>query len=90
MDKDQAKQRIEKLRKQIEELRYRYHVLDEPKVTDEVYDSLAKELRELEQQFPGFLTADSPTQRVAGKALDKFVKVAHQTRMLSLNDAFSG
>ncbi len=51
-------------------------------------DSLKHELVQLEEQFPEFLTADSPTQRVAGKALDKFVKVQHLEPMISLNDVF--
>ncbi len=87
--KASAKNRIGKLRGQIEELRHRYHVLNDPKVTDDVYDSLSRELKELEQQFPEFSDASSPTNRVAGKPLDKFVKVPHSIPMLSLNDAFS-
>jgi len=89
MDKSEAKKRAGKLRDQINELRYRYHVLDDPKVTDEVYDSLTEELREIEKNFPDLATPDSPTQRVGGKALSKFQKVRHAKRMLSLNDAFS-
>ena len=54
MDKHEVKNRIIKLREQIEELRYRYHVLDDPKVTDDIYDSLSKELKELEEEFPEF------------------------------------
>jgi len=89
MDKKQAKIRVEKLKKQINELRYRYHVLNDPAVTDEVYDSLTHELRLIEEEYPEFAAADSPTQRVGGKPLDKFEKVRHLRRMLSLNDAFS-
>lgn len=85
----EAKKRIVKLHDQIEELRYKYHVLDDPEITDEVYDSLTRELRELEDQFPKLKDLSSPTNRVAGKALDKFVKVQHAVRMLSLNDVFS-
>ncbi len=85
----EAKKRILKLREQIEDLRYRYHVLNDPEVTDDMYDSLSKELRGLEAEFPQFIDPNSPTNRVAGKALDKFVKVAHVVRMLSLNDIFS-
>ena len=48
MDKNEAKKRIEKLREQIEDLRYRYHVLDDPKVTDDIYESLQRELKALE------------------------------------------
>lgn len=89
MHKNDAQQRMQRLRSQIDELRYRYHVLDDPAVTDEVYDSLTRELRELERAFPEFLTPDSPTQRVGGKPLEKFKKVTHRARMLSLNDVFS-
>ena len=89
MNKAEIKKRIEKLTAQIEDLRYRYHVLDEPSVTDDIYDSLTRELRALEEKYPEFKEASSPTNRVAGKPLEKFVKVKHQVRMLSLNDAFS-
>jgi DNA ligase (NAD+) len=89
MNKAEAKKRIEKLTKQIEDLRHRYHVLDDPEVTDDVYDSLTRELRSLEQQFPEFADVNSPLNRVAGKPLDKFVKVEHAAPMLSLNDVFS-
>ncbi len=88
MDKATAKNRISKLREQIEDLRYRYHVLNDPSVTDDVYDSLTRELKQLEQQFPEFIDPNSPTNRVAGRPLDKFVKVQHRIPMLSLNDAF--
>ncbi len=89
MVKNEAKNRIEKLREQIEDLRYRYHVLDDPKVTDDIYESLQRELKALEEQYPEFKDEFSPTNRVAGKPLDKFVKVKHDVRMLSLNDVFS-
>ena len=89
MDKTAVKNRIDKLRNQIEDLRYRYHVLDDPKVTDDIYESLQRELKSLENQFPEFLDEFSPSNRIAGKPLDKFVKVKHDVRMLSLNDVFS-
>lgn len=89
MDKIEAKKRIEKLSAEIEDLRYRYHVLDDPGVTDEVYDSLTRELRDLEKQYPELANPNSSINRVGGKPLDKFVKVKHAVRMLSLNDAFS-
>src|SRR3989338_3502928 len=85
----EAKERIERLTKQVNELRYRYHVLDDPQVTDEVYNSLSQELLELEAKYPQFKLKNSPTSRVGGAALDKFEKVPHQNRMLSLTDAFS-
>jgi DNA ligase (NAD+) len=89
MDKQTAKERLAKLREEINELRYRYHVLDDPKVTDEVFDSLNNEVKALEKQYPDLITPDSPTQRVGGAPLAKFKKVTHQVRMISLNDAFS-
>lgn len=88
MDINKAKQRIEQLHKEIDENRYYYHVLDKPRVSDAVDDSLKRELAKLEQTYPQLVTADSPTQRVGGAPLEKFVKVIHQTPMLSLNDAF--
>lgn len=89
MDKNEAKLRIKKLRKLIDQYRYEYHVLDKPSVSDEVNDSLKHELQELENQFPDLVAPDSPTQRVGGEPLDKFKKVTHKSRMLSLTDAFS-
>lgn len=88
MDKLTAKNRIEKLKDQIEDLRYRYHVLNDPKVTDDIYESLLRELHKLENEFPEFADPNSPTNRIASKPLDKFKKVSHRARMLSLNDAF--
>ena len=89
MNRKDATIRAKKLRDEINELRYRYHVLDDPAVTDEVYDSLTTELREIEREYPDLVTPDSPTQRIGGKPLEKFQKVKHAARMLSLNDAFS-
>jgi DNA ligase (NAD+) len=89
MNQQEAKNRIIKLRRQIEDLRYRYHVLDDPKVTDDVYESLTRELRVLEREYPEFNDPLSETNRVAGQPLDKFVKVRHDIRMTSLNDVFS-
>ncbi len=88
MDKNQAKKRIETLKKEIERNRYLYHVLDKPRVSDAVDDSLKHELKKLEEQYPDLVTPDSPTQRVGGEPLDKFKKVKHETPMLSLNDVF--
>ena len=88
MNHKKVKERMEKLIDQIDEYRYRYHVLDDPMVTDEVYDSLTRELRALEEKYPEFLSPQSPTQRVGGKPLDKFTSVDHSRPMLSLNDAF--
>jgi len=89
MNKKEVQNRIEKLSKEIDRLRYRYHVLDDPETTDEVYDSLMKELVKLEKDFPELKAPDSPSQRVGGKPLDKFEKVKHVTRQWSFDDAFS-
>ncbi|MBI2411529.1 MAG: NAD-dependent DNA ligase LigA [Candidatus Kerfeldbacteria bacterium] len=89
MTKHEAKQRIDKLKKEIEHHRYLYHVLDKAEISDAALDSLKNELVQLEEQFPELVTSDSPTQRVGGEALSTFAKVEHQTPMLSLNDAFS-
>lgn len=84
-----AKARIAKLRREINYQRYCYHVLDRQDISDVALDSLKHELAKLEEQFPDLLTPDSPTQRVAGKALAKFKKVHHRVRMTSLGDAFN-
>lgn len=88
-EKTAAKARIEKLKELINEYRYHYHVLDESIMSEAAADSLKRELSQLEEQYPEFITPDSPTQRVAGKPLDKFQKVTHASRMISLADVFS-
>lgn len=82
-------ERAVKLRELINEYRYHYHVLDESIMSEAAADSLKHELSQLEQEYPELITPDSPTQRVAGQALDKFMKVQHQTRMISLSDVFN-
>ncbi len=89
MNKKEARERVEKLKKEIEKYRYAYHVLDKELISAEALDSLKKELFDLEQKFPELATADSPTQRIGGEPLKSFKKVTHETRMISLNDAFS-
>ena len=89
MAKEQVKKRIEKLKKLINYHRYLYHVLDKQEISDAVLDSLKKELFNLEQEYPEFITPDSPTQRIGGVPLKKFEKVKHFQLMLSFNDAFS-
>jgi len=88
-DKKEAKFRIEKLRKEIDRFRYEYHVLDRPEVSDEIFDSLMRELRQLEEKYPDLKSPDSPSQRIGGKPLAKFEKVRHSHRQWSLDDAFS-
>lgn len=85
---DEASTRAAKLRELINDYRYRYHVLDESIMSEAAADSLKHELSELEAAYPELISPDSPTQRVAGKALDKFTKVTHRTPMISLADVF--
>ncbi|MFA5069882.1 MAG: NAD-dependent DNA ligase LigA [Patescibacteria group bacterium] len=89
MTKQQAKQRIEKLKKEINHHRYLYHVLDRLEISDAVFDSLKHDLDRLEKEYPEFITPDSPSQRVGGQALAGFSKVRHESPMLSLNDVFT-
>jgi len=80
--------RIAELREQIHFHNYRYHVLDDPTVSDAEYDALMRELRALEAEHPDLIIPDSPTQRVGGAASEKFAKVRHPVAMLSLGNAF--
>ena len=89
MKKEDARKRIVKLRELINDYRYHYHVLDESIMSEAAADSLKHELSLLETEFPELITPDSPTQRVAGKPLDKFTKIRHEKRMISLADIFS-
>ena len=67
---------------------YRYHVLDDPEITDAEFDALLRELKEIEASHPELRTPDSPTQRVGGVAQDRFAKVRHPSPMLSLGNVF--
>lgn len=89
MNRAEAEKRILKLRELINDYRYHYHVLDESTMSEAAADSLKHELSQLEEQYPDLITPDSPTQRVAGRPLDKFEKVTHERRMISLADVFS-
>ena len=81
--------RIAKLREAINEYRYQYHVLDSLEISEAALDALKHELKMLEDEHPDLITSDSPTQRVAGAALDKFSKITHKSPMLSIEDVFS-
>jgi DNA ligase (NAD+) len=85
---DQARRAAE-LRETLRGHDYRYYVLNEPAVPDAEYDRLMRELQAIEAQHPELVTADSPTQRVAGKAAPQFAQVQHTLPMLSLNNGFS-
>ena len=89
MTRVQAAERIIKLRDQINDYRYHYHVLDESTMSEAAADSLKHELSQLEAEYPDLITPDSPTQRVAGKPSDRFAKIAHNIPMISLQDVFS-
>ncbi len=81
--------RIEELREQVRYHAYRYHVLDDPVISDDAYDALYRELQELEVAHPELITPDSPTQRVGGEIREEFTAVEHPRPMLSLSNAFS-
>ncbi len=89
MKESEVKNRIQKLREEISRLRSEYHINNNPKVTDDVYESLTRELHGLEVKYPQFIDLNSSLNRVAGLPLPEFKKVKHEVRMLSLNDVFS-
>ncbi len=84
-----VRQRAGELHRQLHEHNYRYYVLDAPVITDAEYDRMLRELQDLEAQYPGLITPDSPTQRVGAAPLKAFGEVQHAVRMLSLDNAFS-
>lgn len=85
MTKKQAQARLPQLRAEIHRHDHAYYVEDRPSISDEAYDALYRELRELEAAYPDLVTADSPTQRVAGRASERFPTVEHEAPMLSLD-----
>ena len=87
MTKEEARRRIEELRELIRYHNYRYYVLDSPEISDAEYDRLFRELQELEEKFPEFVTPDSPTQRVGAQPAEEFGTVPHTIPMLSLDNA---
>ena len=82
-------ERVEKLRRELNYHAQRYYVYDAPEISDYEYDMMYAELKKLEEENPSLYDPNSPTQRVGGKALDKFEKVTHTARMDSLADVFS-
>lgn len=88
MTKEEARQRLQKLHASITDLRFRYHYSNDPTVTDDVYESLLREVYAIEAQFPD-MRMSHHFNRVAGAVLEGFEKVQHRVRMLSLNDAFT-
>src|SRR4029453_109771 len=83
----EARKRVEELRQHIDHHAYRYHVLDDPEISDAAYDELIRELEGLEADFPELLTPDSPTQRPGGAPRALFAPVVHRAAMLSLDNA---
>ena len=86
---DKIKERIEKLRAEINHHNYCYYVLDNPEISDTEYDELMRELQKLEVEYPHFLTLDSPTQRVGAAPVEAFGVVEHPLPLLSLGNVFS-
>lgn len=79
---------IEELKNSLQEFNYQYYVLDNPSVPDIEYDRLMRELIAIESKYPELKTADSPSQKVGGKALAKFEQIEHEIPMLSLDNGF--
>lgn len=88
ISKEEAKKRIEWLRKEIRRHDYLYYVLNKPEISDAEYDKLMRELQELEEMYPDLITPDSPTQRVGAPPAKEFKTVTHLKPMLSLDNAF--
>ena len=89
MSSPAAEKKIEALREKIRHHEYRYYVLDDPEISDAEFDRLMSELKKLEGERPELITPDSPTQRVGGKPREGFVKVPHESPMLSLDNTYS-
>jgi DNA ligase (NAD+) len=81
--------KIEGLREKIRHHEYLYYVLDQPEISDTDFDKLMQRLKDMEAEHPELLAVDSPTQRVGGKPREGFVKVAHSSPMLSLDNTYS-
>jgi len=86
---DDIVKKIEELREKIRYHNYRYYVLDDPTVSDAEYDRLMRDLIELEEKYPQYITSSSPTQRIGIEPVSGFTTVKHITSMLSLANAFS-
>ncbi len=84
-----TEEKIEQLRKEIDEHNYRYYVLDDPIISDAAYDQLFQTLKKWETENPSLITPDSPTQRVGEKPRKEFIEVPHAVPMLSLENAFT-
>ncbi|CAN5631201.1 NAD-dependent DNA ligase LigA [soil metagenome] len=89
MSNENPTKRAGALRELLNQYGYEYHVLDNPTVTDAVYDGLFQELKSIEDTYPDLVTPDSPTQRIGGAPTESFKKHPHTVRMNSLLDCFS-
>ena len=89
VNQEQAKERIEELRKQVEYHAQKYYDEDKPEISDFEYDMLMVELRNLEKEFPEFQSKASLTQKVGGHVKEGFQKVTHEVPLQSLQDVFS-
>ncbi|MCK5412306.1 MAG: NAD-dependent DNA ligase LigA, partial [Gemmatimonadetes bacterium] len=87
MDRRSAQKRVEELRETLGRHAHLYFVEDAPEISDEEYDALFSELKELEERFPELRASDSPTQRVGAPPLESFPTVDHVVEMLSLDSA---
>lgn len=81
--------RLNEIKEKLNQASYEYYVLDNPTMEDYEYDRLMEELISIETEYPELKTIDSPTNKIGGEVLDKFEKVVHTTKMMSLSDAFS-
>lgn len=88
-DLEQAKERLEQLKSELNLHAYNYYVLDKPNITDAEYDQMYNELENLEKAHPEWITSDSPTQRIGDQLLEGFTKVEHAEAMYSLGNAFT-
>lgn len=89
MKLEDVEKEIEQLREIIREHNHKYYVENNPKISDYDFDQLLKKLESLESKYPSLITADSPTQRVGGQALDTFETITHKTPMLSLANTYN-
>jgi len=86
---EEIKKKIEALRQEIRRHDYNYYVLSQPEISDKEYDELLRRLKDLEDKYPHYKSADSPTQRVSGGVLEGFATVKHRQKMLSLDNTYS-
>ena len=89
MKLSEAREKIEKLRREINEHNHRYYVLNQPEISDFEYDILLNELETIEKKFPELITDDSPTRRVGSDVTKEFVQYEHKYPMLSLGNTYN-